>query len=372
MTNHAKDAVESREPAASKFPKAPAARKAAKGVRASAPPHVKEVAGITLSHPDKLYFPEAGITKRDLAQYVERMAPSILPHLKDRPLTLVRCPEGWARQCFYQRHAEPSLAEAVSRIEVPEGDGTDLYIGANSAKALVALVQWGVIEFHPWASRSPRLNRPDRLIFDFDPDAGIAWADLVAAVGLLRTLLQHLGLRCFLKTTGGKGLHVVVPIRPDKSWDQARDFAKAVADFMARTFPDRFTTVMSKARRAGRIFIDYLRNADRATAVAPYSVRARANAPVATPIEWEELAKDVRFDYFNLRNVPARVASGKDPWRDFFSVRQGINAAHIARIPMDPAAWPTTKPATKSTTKPSAKNREHVSGRSAVTSGRGR
>jgi bifunctional non-homologous end joining protein LigD len=300
----------------------------------TAPPAIS-VAGVKLSHPDKLYFPEAKITKRDLAQYMESMAPWILPHLKDRPLSLVRCPDGWTRQCFYQKHADASVSDAVARIEVPEGSGTAQYMGANSAKALVALVQWGVLEFHPWGARRPRLDRPDRLIFDFDPDEDVAWKEMVTAVGVLRARLQQLGLTPTGFRRREAGLHVVVPIRPDRSWRQARDFAKAVADVMARDSPDRFTTVAAKERRAGKIFIDYLRNATGATAVAPYTVRARANAPVATPIEWAELAKDVRFDHFNLRNTLTRVARGKDPWREFGSVRQGITAAHATQLGID-------------------------------------
>ena len=331
-------AAASGDATATKAGRAPSASKTARASRDAKVAPADQIAGLTLTRPDKLYFPEAGITKRDLARYVETMAPWILPHLTDRPLTLVRCPDGWAGQCFYQRHADPSVAAAVSRIEVPEGDGTALYMGANSAEALVALVQWGVLELHPWASRRPRLNRPDRVIFDFDPDDGVAWAELAAAARMLRTLLQRLELQGFLKTTGGKGLHVVVPIRADQSWSESKDFAKAVAEFMARSFPDRFTAVLSKSRRAGKIFIDYLRNAESATAVAPYSVRARANAPVATPIEWDELAKEVRFDHFNLRNVPARVKGGKDPWREFGAVKQSLRTAHSKLVGMDPAA----------------------------------
>ena len=160
---------------------------------------------------------------------------------------------------------------AVDRIEVPEGDGTAMYMGAGSAKALVALVQWGVLELHPWGSRTPRLDRPDRLIFDFDPDEAVDWKDLVTGVELLRTLLGELELEGFLKTTGGKGLHVVVPIRTTLDWEQAKGFTRAVADFMVRTFPDRFTATVSKARRKGKILIDYLRNAEGATAIAPYA-----------------------------------------------------------------------------------------------------
>jgi bifunctional non-homologous end joining protein LigD len=186
-----------------------------------------EIAGIKLSNPDKLYFPEAGLTKRDLALYYERVAPWILPHIERRPLSLVRCPDGWTKQCFYQKHADRSVHDAVTRVEVPESTGPATYFSANSAAALVALVQWGVIELHPWAARSPRLERPDRLIFDFDPDASLPWDTLVTAVHELRAVLAEMHLIGFLKTTGGKGLHVVLPIRATLTWEERNPSARA-------------------------------------------------------------------------------------------------------------------------------------------------
>jgi len=290
------------------------------------------VAGVTLSNPDKLYFPEAHITKRDIAEYYAFVSQWLLPHIAKRPLSLVRCPDGWSGQCFYQKHADRAVNAAVARIAVPESDGTATYMGANTAKALASLVQWGVIELHPWGSRQPRLDRPDQLIFDFDPDEGQDWQSLKTAAGLLRKLLQELELSSFVKTTGGKGLHVVVPIKPTLSWSDAKGFTRAVAEFMVATFPDRFTATVAKAKRKDRIFVDYLRNAEGATAVAPYSVRARKNAPVATPIFWEELAKDVRFDHFNVRNIRDRLAKGRDPWADFSSAKQSITQAAAERV----------------------------------------
>jgi bifunctional non-homologous end joining protein LigD len=291
------------------------------------------VAGVKLSHPEKLLYPESKFAKLDLARYYENIGDWILPHLRERPLSLVRCPDGWNRECFYQKHASKSVNPAVTRVEVPEGGGKATYMAANSLPALIALVQWGVLELHPWGSRKPRLDRPDRLIFDFDPDDAVKWEELVAAVGVLRTLLGDLGLTGFLKTTGGKGLHVVVPIRATLDWEQAKGFTKAIADLMARTFPDRFIAVMSKSQRKGKIFVDYLRNAAGATAIAPYSLRARANAPVATPIGWDELTEDARFDHFNLRTVPPRLSAQKsDPWSDFLKVRQSIDKAMFKRV----------------------------------------
>ena len=292
------------------------------------------VAGITLSNPDKLMYPESKYTKRDLARYYEAIGEWIVPHLRDRPLSLVRCPDGWKSQCFYQKHADKSVHASVSRVLVPERGGKATYFAANSTQAAVALLQWGVLELHPWGSRTPRLDRPDRLIFDFDPDDAVAWKDLVSAVGLLRTLLGDLGLQGFIKTTGGKGLHVVLPIRPTLGWEEGKGFTRRIAELLAGTFPDRFTAVMSKVQRKGKIFIDYLRNGEGSTAIAAYSLRARAHAPVATPIAWDELdAQDLRFDHFNLQTVQARLRKLKhDPWSDFFTTAQTITKTMFKRV----------------------------------------
>jgi len=185
------------------------------------------------------------------------------------------------------------------------------------------------VELHPLGARAPALDHPDRLILDFDPGPDVSWHDLVALVRSCRELLEHHDLTGFLKTTGGKGLHIVVPIRPTLDWTAARGFTKAIAETLARAAPDRIvTSAASKSARKNKIFIDYLRNTQGATAVAPYSLRARENAPVATPIEWEELASDVRFDHFNLKNVPARLARTKrDPWAAMAKTRPFVSPA---------------------------------------------
>jgi bifunctional non-homologous end joining protein LigD len=306
----------------------------APSARAKAPAKGVTVAGVAISNPDKLYFPEAAITKLEVAQYFERIAPRMLPYVAHRPLSLVRCPDGWKQQCFYQKNADKSVNAAVDRIDVFEGRSPATYMGVHDAKGLVSLVQWGVLEMHPWGSRKPRLDRPDHLIFDFDPDEDLDWKELVTGVGLLRTLLQELDLESFVKTTGGKGLHVVVPIRTTLDWAQAKGWTHAVADLMVSTFPDRFTATIAKAKRTGKVLIDYLRNAEGATAVAPYGLRARPNAPVSMPIAWEEIeGGDVRFDRFNLRNAEERLSKQKrDPWRDFLTTKQTITKAHGKRV----------------------------------------
>ncbi len=292
------------------------------------------IAGVTLTNPDKVLYPEARLTKRDLALYYAAVGEWMLPHLRDRPLTLVRCPNGWDKKCFYQKNADDSIPEAISRVRIDDADGGhSLYTMANSVTAIVALLQMGVLEIHPWGSRAGKLAYPDRIIFDLDPDEELPWADVKQAVLVVKTLIESIGLAAFLKTTGGKGLHVVVPIEPTVHWDHVKGFTKAVAELLERTFPDRFTAKLLKVSRHGRIFIDYLRNAEGATAVAAYSLRAKAGAPVSTPIQWDELGKDLRFAHFNARNVPGRLAKMKtDPWRKLAEQAAALTPAVMAKV----------------------------------------
>jgi bifunctional non-homologous end joining protein LigD len=291
------------------------------------------IAGIKISNPDKLLYPEAEITKRDLALYYEAIGEWIVPHLRNRPLTLVRCPDGWNKECFYQKHAGDGVDEAIERVTVQDSDGPALYMMANSVRAVVAVLQMGTLELHPWGARIPKLGFPDRIVFDLDPDEALAWKEIANAATVLKTLLENLGLRGFLKTTGGKGLHVVVPIEPTVPWEHIKGFTKAIAEILAQTFPDRFTAKLLKVSRHGKIYIDYLRNGEGATAVAPYSLRAKANAPVSTPIGWLELARDLRFDHFNVKNVPARLKRLKrDPWAEFTNTRQTVSKAIMKKV----------------------------------------
>lgn len=285
---------------------------------------VASVAGIKITHPSKILFPGIGLTKLELAQYYERVADWILPHLKDRPLTLVRCPDGGEKECFFQKNAKETIPESVGRIEVPV-DGTSTYMEAESVEALIGLVQMGVLELHTWGSHEGALEKPDRMIFDIDPAEGLGWERVVEAALLIRSLLVEIGLKTFLKTTGGKGLHVVVPLKPEHGWDEVKAFSKSVAEHLSDTLPDRFTANMSKSKRTNRIFIDYLRNGLGATAVAAYSTRAKPNAPVSVPIAWEELNAEVRSNTFNVRNIFERLESLKqDPWKDYFKLQQRL------------------------------------------------
>ena len=310
-----------------------AAKRPAETVQLAADTGAAVVAGVKLSNPDKLLYPESRITKRDLARFYETIGDWILPHLRKRPLTLVRCPNGWDKPCFYQKHPDAKVDAVIERVTVQESSGATLYMMANSVQAVVALLQMGALELHPFGSSAPKLDCPDRLIFDFDPDDAVSWKTLVEGVRLLKTLLDELNLESFVKTTGGKGLHVVVPIRPTFGWDDIKNFTKSIAELLVRSFPDRFVATVTNSKRTGRTFVDYLRNAEGATAVAAYSLRARRNAPVATPIAWDELARDVRHDYFNVKNIPERLERLEtDPWAGFFEVRQSITKEMMKKV----------------------------------------
>lgn len=283
------------------------------------------VAGVTITHPDRVLFPEQGVTKLSLARYYERVSPWLLPHLNGRPLTLVRCPEGHTKECFYQKHANDTVPDTIGRVKIPEDHGVSWYMTADSLPAVIGLVQMGVLEFHTWGARRGGLDRPDRIIIDLDPDPMVSWKAVMEAAHLVRTLLNELDLTCFVKTTGGKGLHVVLPLRRVHTWDEVKAFSKGLADHLVRLIPDRFIANMSKQKRKGKIYVDYLRNTKGATAIAPYSTRAKSGAPVSVPLEWEELSVNMRSDHFTVANVMTRLEGLKrDPWQDYFTVKQKI------------------------------------------------
>lgn len=286
------------------------------------------IAGVTLTHPDRILYPAQGITKCDLARFYEEIADWILPHIVERPLSLVRCPEGQGKACFYQKHAGAGAPGALKGVKVKEKGAVRTYLYVEDLSGLISLVQMGVLELHPWGSRVGDLEHPDRLTFDLDPAPGLPWKRVVDTARQLRSLLAKLRLTSFVKTTGGKGLHVVVPLAPKQPWESVKGFALAIAESMARQAPSEYTANLSKANRKGKIFIDYLRNSHGATAVAAYSTRALAGAPVATPIAWDELGADLRSDHYTVENLPRRLASlKKDPWEGFLKSRQTIPSA---------------------------------------------
>ncbi len=291
------------------------------------------VGGVMLTHPDRILFPEQRVTKLALARYYESISDRIVPHLEDRPLTVVRCPEGYTKECFYQKHANDRIPEAIGRVEIPGDNGTDCYMVADSLEALVGLVQMGVLELHTWGSKRDKLERPDRIVLDLDPDPAVEWPSVIEGAQLLRTLLDELNLASFVKTTGGKGLHIAVPLQRVHTWDEVKTFSKALADHLARMIPDRFLANMSKRKRKGKIFVDYLRNARGATAVAAFSTRARPGAPLSVPLAWDELSVDIRSDHYMLANLPDRLRTLRhDPWKDYFSLKQKITKTMMRRV----------------------------------------
>lgn len=290
------------------------------------------VAGVRLTHPDRVLYPDQGITKRDLALYYEHIAGRILPHLKDRPLTVVRCPAGRQRQCFYQRHARAATTAPIRSLTVREKGKNARYLSVDSLPGLIALVQLGVLELHAWGSRAPHLELPDLLTIDLDPGPEAGWEQIREAAARVRSVLQDLELGAFVKSTGGKGLHVVVPITAQQPWDFVKTFFRALAENVVRREPGRYTATASKAKRQGKIFVDYLRNARTATAVCAYSTRARPGAPVAMPLAWEDLEKDPRAR-FTVRTVPEYLAGQRaDPWRDFEEARRPLTAKLLRRL----------------------------------------
>jgi bifunctional non-homologous end joining protein LigD len=295
--------------------------------------HESVVAGVTLSHPDKLLYPEDGYTKRDLAYYYERVGGWILPQIENRLLSLVRCPDGSGKKCFFQKHPGQGTSDLLQRTEVPEKEKIEEYLSVNDLAGLISLVQIGVLEIHVWGSKADQLEKPDRLIFDLDPDPSVPWANVIVAAKEVRLLLQELDLESFIKTTGGKELHIVVPIQRRTSWDDAKAFCLAVANFLVAAAPDRYIAKMSKAARKNKIFVDYLRNDRGSTAIAPYSTRNRPGATVSVPITWQELNDKLRSDYFNIENLPARLTRlKKDPWAGIGSVRQYIKASMLKKL----------------------------------------
>ena len=285
------------------------------------------VAGIRITNPGRVLFDELGLTKEALARYYESVAEWMLPELRERPLSLVRCPQGPGEGCFYQKNIDEKFSPEIERVKVDLGGG-GVYAAANSIGAVVGLVQMGVIELHVWGSTTRDLSRPDRMVFDLDPDTAVPWREVMAAAHRTRERLEELGLECFPKTTGGKGLHVVVPLSRRHDWDEVKDFSRALAESMAADEPERFTTQMAKKQRGGRIFIDYLRNAEGATAIAAYSVRARRGAPVATPLHWDEVGGRMKPSSFHAGNVVRRLHGlHSDPWKALRRTSQTLTLA---------------------------------------------
>ncbi len=286
--------------------------------------------GIRLTHPERILWDEAGISKQGLAEFYADIADWILPHVAGRPLSLLRCPSGTAAKCFFAKHPWQGLDKRVRRVDT--GDKEPM-LTIDDITGLMSLVQAGVVEIHPWGSTIDHLEQPDRLIFDLDPGENVPWEVVIEAARDARDRLTALGLQSFVKTSGGKGLHIVAPIQPQADWDEVKTFAKAVAGTMAKERADRYAATMAKRARGARIFVDYLRNDRGATAVAAYSTRALPRASVSIPLNWEELSPGLRSDHFTVGNVLHRFSSLKrDPWQGFFKIRQRLpQFQHVTR-----------------------------------------
>ena len=297
----------------------------------------------------KVLYPDQGITKGELIAYLAVVAEHALPHIAHRPLTLVRCPEGIAprgrgKACFFQKHIVAGAPASIEPVAIVEDDGESIdYMQVHDLPGLAALAQLGSLEIHTWGCHVDQVEQPDLMVFDLDPDVGLGWEKVALAAFELRRRLHDVGLESFVKTTGGKGLHVVAPIARGPDWDDFKAFARAIVEAMAHEAPDGYTTNPVKLQRKGKIFLDYLRNGRGATFIAPYSPRARAGAPVATPISWDELAHGVDAATFTTATVPRRLAALRaDPWQDLAKIHQSLTAAAWRTVGGKPS---TSKPA---------------------------
>jgi len=291
-----------------------------------------KVAGIRLTHPERVLYPDIGLTKLELARFYEEVAEWIVPHLAGRPLSLVRCPTGLG-SCFYVKHATTAAADGLRRVPIREHDKTSEYVVAEGLPGVIALVQMSVLEIHTWNATAAELERPDRVVIDLDPGPDVQWPQVIEAARLVRMAFDTLGLGSFVKTTGGKGLHVVAPLVPERDWETCLAFSRGVSEFIVRQDPTRYTTALPKKGRARKILLDYLRNNRGSTAVAAFSTRAREGAPVSVPIAWEELSPRLKSDHFRVGNLRQRLRRLKDdPWRDYWTLRQRISAKALAAV----------------------------------------
>lgn len=278
------------------------------------------IEGIKITSPDKVIFEDPKITKAEVVQYYEKISNRMLPYVNHRVLSIVRCPKGVSQTCFYKKHPGAE-SKGVITIPITNSDGEiENYFYIEELPGLISEVQMGTLEFHTWGSRVEELEKPDMLVFDLDPDEGMELDRIRQGVRDTKSILDELSLNSYLKTSGGKGYHVVVPLKPGVTWDVFHDFAKGVAEVMEQKWPDRYTSNVRKAKRSGKIFIDWIRNGRGATSIAPYSIRARKGAKVSMPIEWDEL-DTVLSDGINMADALVRI-NGNDPWKDFFQNNQ--------------------------------------------------
>ena len=286
-----------------------------------------------LTNLEKVLYPEADVRKADVIAYYAAVQHLILPHIAERPLTLVRCPNGHAAKCFFQKHKNEGVPACVHGVPLQEGGERGQYMMVRDLPGLLALPQLGALELHTWGCHVPRIEQPDKLVFDLDPGPDVVWDSVVEAAVELRMRLSDIGLQSFVQTTGGKGLHVVAPIAPRLDWEAHKQLAFSLVHAMERERPKRYVTNMRKSLRQGRIFLDYLRNGRGATAIAPYSTRARPNATVAAPLTWDELMAGVDPQQLHVRSMMSRIgARGYDPWPHFAGLRQQLGARALRSL----------------------------------------
>ncbi len=289
-----------------------------------------------ITHPDRAVFPSLGITKEALARYYEDISPWMVPYVRGRPLTLVRAPGGAEAPVAVSRHAHafgPLASSPLRRVTIRERTKTDDCLVADSAEALVALAQMDVLEIHTWNASVERVDTPDRLVFDLDPGPGVRWERVLEEARRVRDLLARVGLVSFPKTTGGRGLHVVVPLEPRAGWDECLGFSRAIATCLAQADPRRCTSSMVRSVRVGRVYIDYLRNHRTASSIAEYSARASPAAPVAVPLAWSEVERGTRSDAYTVENVVARVKMRvRDPWEGYGDAKQRLRGSMMRTL----------------------------------------
>ncbi|KFC69753.1 ATP-dependent DNA ligase clustered with Ku protein, LigD [Devosia sp. LC5] len=291
-----------------------------------------EAAGVKLTSPDRVVYPGQGVTKADLVAYYAAVAERMLPYIAKRPLSLLRCPQGRAKYCFFQKHDTGGFPDAMKSLLITEKDGSrEDYFYIEDLPGLIAGTQMNVLEWHLWGAGIDQVEKPERIIFDIDPDEGLGFAEVRSAALDISKALEALDLQSYPLVTGGKGVHVIAPLRPNMEWAEVKAFCKALAQRLADNEPDRFVATMSKAQRKGKLFIDYLRNERGSTAIAPWSSRSRQGAPAAVPVSWDKLETIKAANQFTLADAAAR-AGLPDPWKGYFSTKQSITKAMLSAI----------------------------------------
>jgi len=288
------------------------------------------VRGIRISSPARIVYPQLNLAKIDLVNYYDEVADAMLPHVQDRPLTLVHCPDGLQAPCNYMRHRRAWGPSVLKRVAIKEKTKVGEYLAVVNVEGIIALAQMGIIEVHTWNSTISDVERPNRVVWDLDPGPEVSLTQVIAAARAVRRLLATLGLQSWVKTTGGRGIHVVAPLIPARQWDECLTFAKAVAEALTRSGPSLYTTAFPKAGREKKILIDYLRNNRTNTSVAAFSARAKPSATVSMPVSWTQLTARLDPENFTVLTVPGKLRT--DPWRDYWSCRQKISPTAFKAI----------------------------------------